>query len=84
MDVPEPLLVKSYVYRCYGCKRWLCRLPQWAGDDGIGGCEHCGCTSSTFTEGRPYGPRSVIWPHLMHDWRESIQPLLETVVMEKP
>ncbi len=71
-----PLLIKSYVVRCYHCNRWLGRFPQWYGDDGNFDCE-CGSTAIKIREGRPFGPQSKLWPALMKEFKRDIVPLLK-------
>lgn len=70
-----PFLIKSYVVRCYHCNRWLGRFPQWYGDDGNFDCE-CDSTAVKIREGRPFGPRSKLWPLLMEEFNRDILPLL--------
>lgn len=53
-------------YTCHGCKRGF-SVPLNEGGDGIGECEHCGCTSYTISDGRPWGPRHRFW----NDWVRS-------------
>lgn len=86
------LLVKADAIRCNGCKRHLGRMPQWLnGELGHGfQCEHCGCTSTVTTEGRPYGPRYAHWQSLVDEFAgyeklsmlEDPFQILETVVLK--
>ncbi len=64
----KPVLIRSRVYRCASCKAWNVRLPYWAEADEE--CRRCGCTSFTYTEGRPYGPGSALWDVLVRDFDE--------------
>lgn len=96
----EPMLklisVKSHVPHCYSCKCWVGRMPQWDnGELGHGWqCEHCGNTSTTIREGRPFGPRCRYWQILVDEFAdyERLNMLegdmgkwiLETVVVSNP
>lgn len=66
------LSVKTYVLHCYSCKRWVGRMPQWDnGELGHGWqCEHCGNTSTTTREGRPFGPRYRYWQSLVDEFAD--------------
>lgn len=79
-SIPELKLVKTIVARCASCKKWICRAPQWTGDDLFdkGWQCKCGCTSVKFYEGRPYGPRSKEWPELVQEFQE-LYPLSQDV-----
>ena len=68
MSYPDPILIKTITFVCDSCRRTV-RVPAWQGEDGLGECEHCGCTSSTMHDGRPFGPRSQAWEYLIEEWR---------------
>lgn len=67
---PDLLLVKTYVIHCYACKAWVGRFPQWSeGDLGKGWqCGHCGNTSTTMKEGRPFGSRYRFWQEMVDEF----------------
>lgn len=79
------LKVESLVMLCDCCGRWLDRFPAFMGWEGEPDCE-CGCTSVKFEEGRPYGPKSKIWPQIEKYfnelWRHIDEP--ELVTTEPP
>lgn len=69
---PRLKLIKSHRIRCYGCKAWIMRLPQWCNCElGKGWqCSKCGTTSISWDEGRPFGPRSRQWDQLVEEFHE--------------
>lgn len=70
--IPDPIAIKSTVWTCNHCKAWICRVPQWCGDDGIGECDKCGCTSIVGRDGRPFGPMSQWWEIYVKHFREFV------------
>lgn len=89
------LSIQTFVIRCYYCKRWVGRVPQWDnGELGKGWQCDCGSTSTTMKEGRPFGPRYRYWTTLEDEFNDfarlgmlkgvSGKWLLETVKVKQP
>lgn len=86
---PELCLVKTYVFTCTSCKRWIARVPQWCGTGDKGDqCQYCGCTSAYVREGRPIGSRSKHWSEMvewfneLYRWIGDDDILMETVEVQ--
>lgn len=69
---PEKVLkLESLVEVCSSCGAWVERYPEYLGeDDNFWQCDRCMCTSTTIRQGRPYGPKSKEWSHLMEQLEE--------------
>lgn len=86
MDKPELILVKSVVYTCTSCKKWVERMPAFASDLGKGYHCECGCTSVYVREGRPFGRKSRHWEwikRIFDDCWEYVYPP-DSVVTQPP
>lgn len=75
---PKLKLVQSTVWTCAGCGRWMERQPDYYdGDFGKGDyCEKCGCTSIEGRDGRPFGPKSKRWEHILREWEDEWEDIL--------
>ena len=63
----QVLGVHTTRYVCTSCHRGF-TVPRNESGDGIGECDHCGCTSYTLAVGRSWGPRHRFWK----DWVKSL------------
>ncbi len=72
----------STVYRCYQCKSWIIRYPDFMGEPFDKGdyCEKCGCTSVTFSPGRPYGKKSQALKNIQEEWDSNEEFWIEWVL----
>lgn len=86
---PKLLKADSLVETCASCGAWVNRYPAFFGESGCDwGCDKCGCTSVKIRDGRPYGPKSRQWEHVVAEFNELYLDIAhwdwDTIVTEPP
>lgn len=78
VEMPKLLRAPSIVETCASCGAWVQRYPAFLGEaQEFWQCEKCGNTSTRRRQGRPFGPKSKMWPRVLEEWEnrwDSIPP----------